>query len=321
MSKEIDDIFSNKMDDEIKKEIKKKRNKLNSKLIGKAILATLVILVVSNLVLGFASKKYIEYRFNNKTSEKSVEYMVSNPNEYIGKQSYIETGLFKYSSTYDIAKKVGSRTIYAGSDNEAGSLIKFGLVGLQSFFIDEDNPILDNNIENRRSNAFGLRKLCFMMPYVDYENVINDFNYLNEIDNNKYVEMVLSFDKEYTYDEVNTMLDSNLINFYWIDNNYEETKEYYTESKYYYDEDLVVGVKSHNYAGAFITDVDERLDIFKGAIGFLRESASSGMVDNIDENNIEISGVVVQGNPEDLKKFENNNMIKHGILGNVIDEI
>lgn len=63
-----------------------------------------------------------------------------------------------------------------------------------------------------------------------------------------------------------------------------------------------MGIKSHNYAGSFITDINERLDIFKGSVGFLRENGSSGRVANIDENNIKISGVVVHGTPEELKK-------------------
>lgn len=325
MSKDIDDLFSDKMSNEIESELKKKRGKLNTKLIVKAIVATLGILIVLNIALGFSSKKYIAYRFKKCTSDKSIEYLVSHPNEYIAKQSYIETGLFKSTSTYNIAKKVGPRTLYAGSENVSSGLIRYGLVAQESWYTSEATQTLDNNIENRGSDAFGLRGLRFMMPYVDYENIINDFHYLNEIKENQYAEMALSFDKEYSYDEVNKMLDSNLITFYWVDINQEETKEIYKESKYYYSGDSVVGVKSHDFAGKFITDTNERLYNFKGAVGFLKEKDKHGVAyninkNNIDENNIKISGVVIQGNPNELLKMQDNPMIKHAVLGNVVDK-
>lgn len=325
MNKDIDDLFSDKMSNEIERELKKKRGKLNTKLIVKAIVATLGILIILNIVLGFASKKYNYYRFNKCSSDKSIEYLVSHPNEYIGKQSYIETGLFKSTSTYDIAKKIGPRTVYAGSENMSSGLIKFGLVAMQSWAISEDDKIVSSNIENRRSDAFGLRNLSFMMPYVEYENTINDFHYLNEIKDNQYAEMALSFDKEYSYDEVNEMFDSNLITFYWVDINGEETKEIYKETKYYEDGDFVVGVKSHGFVGEFIKDTNERLYNFKGAVGFLKEKNKHGVAyninkNNIDENNIKISGVVIQGNPNELLKMQDNPMIKHAVLGNVVDK-
>lgn len=320
MSKDIDNLFSDKMNEEIKNEIKARRKKLDSKLITKAILMTLITLVASYLLLGFVSKKYIEYRFHKSLSEKSIEYSLMYPNEYIGKQSYVETGLFKYSSTYNITKKLGSRSLYAGSITESVSPINFGIQGQSFFIISEAIPKLDNSIDNRKSTPFGLRNLYFMMPYVDYENTINDFHYLNEIQDNKFVEMVLSFDKEYSYEEVNSLLDSNLITFYWIDNDYKGTKENYKESKYYHTGDSVIGVKSHNYAGDIIVDVNERMNIFIAALQHFKESKFNGLLGNIDENNIKISGVVVHGNPDELKKLQENKIIKHAILGTVADK-
>ena len=316
MSKEIDDIFSNKIGESIEKSIKDKRKKLNSKVIIKSIILTLVVVVILNILLGFISKKVIGMRFNERSSTKVLEYMITKPNEYIGQNSYIETGLFKYNSNYEIARKIGNTTVYAGSEHESRSVFNYGQIGYLGFPISEVIPTLDKNIENRRSDVFGLRELCFMMPYVDYENIINDFQYLDEIGEDKYVEMTLSFDKEYSYEEVNNLFDSNLIYFYWIDNDSDETKEHYKDSKFYHDDDTVLGIKSINYAGDYIEDVNERLNIFKGAATNLDGWYKS----NVDLDKPMISGIVVVGTASQLKELEGVNIIKHSILGNVVDK-
>lgn len=316
MSKEIDDIFSSKLGESIEKSIKNKRNKLNTKLVIKSIILTVVVVVILNITLGFISKRVIVMRFNERSSTKMLEYMITKPNEYIGQNSYIETGLFKYNSNYEIARKVGNKTVYAGSEHEAGSIFNYGQIGYRGVPISEAIPVLDSNIENRRSDVFGLRELCFMMPYVEYENIINDFQYLDEIGADKYVEMTLSFDKEYSYEEVNSLFDSNLIYFYWIDNESDETKEYYKMSKYYHKDDTALGIKSINYSGDFIKDTNERLDIFKGAVTNLGGWYKS----NIDLDKPMISGIVIVGTTSQLKEFEDVDIIKHSILGNIVDK-
>lgn len=144
MSKEIDDIFSDKIGEGIEKSIKDKRKKLNSKLIIKSIVLSLVAVVILNILLGVISKKVISMRFNERSSRKTVEYMITKPNEYIGQDSYIETGLFKYNSAYEIGRKVGNTTLYAGSEHESGSIIKSGQTDYLSVPISEPIPTLDN---------------------------------------------------------------------------------------------------------------------------------------------------------------------------------
>ena len=39
-----------------------------------------------------------------------------------------------------------------------------------------------------------------------------------------------------------------------------------------------------------------------------------------DENYTNISGIVIQGTADELKEIENNPMIKHAILGNIVDK-
>ncbi|WP_238916383.1 anti sigma factor C-terminal domain-containing protein [Clostridium sp. YIM B02555] len=340
MSKEIDDIFSDNMEDEIKNEVRKKRNKLNLKLIIIAIISTLAIVIGGSILLEFESDKYIETSYAKDKKMQELEYIVRYPNEYIGKESCREIGYFKYESTYDISKRIGGRVIFAGSSTDSSSgLGNKGFYNKESHII--SNIPLSQDINKRDSNAYGLRELHFFYPYVHYgkdiynyetdknkvtedelktgkENIINDFHFLNEIEDNKIVEMGLSFDKQYTYEEVNKMLDSNLITFYWVDNNSEEEKKHIIE--YVNPAFDVVGIKSMDMAGEYHDNVDERMLHFKDAINQLRNLGDTEYINNIDENNIKIIGAVVVGSSKELKAIQNNPMIKHAVLGTVVDK-
>lgn len=340
MSKDIDDIFSDKMEAEIKEEIKKKRSRLNLKLIIIAIISTVIIIIIGNTALEFASDKYIEKSYSKDMEIKQLEYRIMHPNEYIGKQSCREIGYFKYERTYDIGKRIGSKVLFAGSVTDS-----FSGIGKKRFYNKESYMIssipFSEDINKRYSNVYGLRKLRFLYPYVNYgknlydyetdenkvsedelnsdqENIFNDFGFLNEIEDNKIVEMALSFKEEYTYEEVNKMINSNLITFYWVDNNSEEDKKHDIEFRNFAFKE--VGIKSTDMAGEYHDDIDGRMLEFKDSINQLRNLGDTQYIDNIDENNIKLNGIVVVGSPKELKSLQNNPMIKHSIIGNVVDK-
>lgn len=122
----------------------------------------------------------------------------------------------------------------------------------------------------------------------------------------------------FTFEEVNKMLDSNLITFYWVDNNSEDEKEHAVELKN--PAFNVIGIKSTDGAGEFRVDVDSRMENFKTALKQLKEIGDTQYIENIDENNIKIAGAVVIGSPKELKGIQNNPIIKHAILGTVVDK-
>lgn len=160
-----------------------------------------------------------------------------------------------------------------------------------------------------------------MYPYVNYENTINDFTLLDELNDSETLEMCLSFDSEYDYNETNNLIDSNLITFYWVNDSNEENKEYEIENNTYKYQESVLGIKSIFYNGSSINDVDERLNKFKDSINYFKENHNPNVdADNIDLENIKISGIVVVGTPSKLKSLENNKIIKHAILGNVVNK-
>lgn len=334
MSKDIEDLFSDKMENQIKSEIKKKRNRLNLKLIVISVFSTLAIIILGTLALNFASDKYINYSYSKDTELQELEYTIMYPNEYIGKMSCRETGYFRFESTYEYGKRLGNKVVYAGSDNYLGGVSK-NEVSMKGWTVGR-YPINDN-IDKRYSSVYGLRNLHFLYPYVKYGNYIyefsseenkilindeeakvNDFYLLDQIEDNKIVEMALSFDKEYIYEDINKMIDNKLITFYWIDNNSEEEKQQVIESKI--PAFQVVGIKANSSSGEFEYGPNSIRENFKETVRKLKEIGHTQYVENINENNFKISGIVVVGSPEELKKIQDNPMIKHAVLGTIVDK-
>ncbi|SFD39361.1 anti sigma factor C-terminal domain-containing protein [Clostridium uliginosum] len=319
MDKNIDDIFSDKMENEIKNEIRVGRNKLNRKLIIKSIIITLLILLIGNIAIKTTSDKCISY-FSTKDREvQDLAYRVMNPNEYIGATRYRGTGYFSFESTYDISRKISAKNLYAGEINNYGGIGKNNICGGQS----EGKTIrINDDITQRSNTVYGLRKLYFAYPYVDYENLINDFHILNEIEDNKVLEMAISFDKEYSYEEVNNMIDKNLITFYWVDNKSDEQKENNKNSQFkeLVQEDMTIGIKSNNRYGEIMYDLNDRKMDFIDGIRKLQSTDYKDLVKNIDENNIKINGVVVVGAPSEINKLANTNFIKNAVMGSVVDK-
>jgi hypothetical protein len=334
MNKDINDIFSDEMENEIMSEIKKKRSKLNIKLIIAATFSTIIILVAGILIFNFASTKYIKTSFEKDSEKQELEYSIMYPNEYIGKYSCRETGYFKFESTFEYGKRLGSKVIYAGSESFLGGLSKNG-VSAKGWKLSKNSINVD--INKRYSNVYGLRKLHFLYPYVQYgkeiyefeaednktlekgdEEKINDFHYLNEMDDNKIVEMALSFDKDYIYEDVNKEIDEKLITFYWVDNNSAEEKQKAIETKV--PDFNAVGIKANDGSGELEEGPNNLREHFKEAVRKLKEIGDTKYVENIDENNFRISGVVVVGTPKELMSIQKNPMIKHAILGTVVDK-
>lgn len=312
MSNEIDNIFSDKTSEEITTDIKNRRKKLNSKLIIKSVAVTLGLLIVLYGTLSFGSKQYAKHSFNNLTTTMNQLYTISYPNTYISDYSYNETGLFKYSTSFPTGKKIGNNAIYAGTNIGSTSLLSWGAIA-NTYITNPSIDPLDKNIDNRYIDSYGLRELTFINPNTKYAENINDFHYLSEIDKTDYVEFAISFDKEYSYEEVNKLFNSNLVSFYWIDNT-EDTSNDHTSTNF------AIGVKSHTPNGKFISDTKERLSNFKNSVEYFESGESYGLVDNIDKNNFKISGIIVQGTPEELDDLENNSAIKHAVMGNVVNK-
>ncbi|MGN0144240.1 MAG: anti sigma factor C-terminal domain-containing protein [Clostridium sp.] len=319
MNNNIDDIFSDKLENEIKQRVKADRRNLNKKLLIKATIIALSTLFIIFITIECISNTYISF-FSTKDSQKEqLIYRVKNPNEYISSKSYIDTGYFQYRNTYNICKKIGGKAIFAGTINYNGGLFNDPIYGETS---GAHTLSINNDIFQRSNTSYGLRELYFAYPYVTYDEIINDFHVLDEISNDKIIEIALSFDKQFTFEDINNLIDKNLITFYWVDNISSENKENKQNSKFkqLVHEDSVVGIHSNNIYGEFMYDTNDRKNDFIDAVQKLKLTNDKDLVSNIDENDIKINGIVVVGTSDELKKLKDMDFIRYVVLGSVVDK-
>ncbi|PFK46048.1 hypothetical protein COJ23_23015, partial [Priestia megaterium] len=163
----------------------------------------------------------------------------------------------------------------------------------------------------------GQREMLFYVPKYKYKLYANDFDMIKDYPNDKYMEMAISFDKNYTLKEVQKMLPTSAHQtWYWIDN--------YAKSTDYRDEPesgrWLLGIsKPSPQLGAKLTTTK-----IKTEADFLNElkKTDPGEMKNLknrQENGLVI-GVVVTGAKEELLSLRNKPYVKAASLGAVVDK-
>lgn len=261
------------------------------------------------------------YVMSNKMAAKELYYDIYGANTYVGawNEQYKLIGSSAKAPKY---KLLYDRPVYLGEVS----------VGSQ------DLNITLGNSELAQYSYFGNRVMNFFHPALQYEKYANDLSLLNEVNDGKIIEMALSFDKAYTYDEVAAMLPENVtLQWSWVDayssdelngmkaSNSEHTSYPTTILKEY----EVAGFPSFNEAGEILNNpVDEflsNLDLAQSKGGSYKDDFThiyeTLKKDNasLTAENIEIIGVVVVGDKQQLTSLINQPYIKASSFGAIID--
>jgi len=178
---------------------------------------------------------------------------------------------------------------------------------------------------------------------------MNDLNLLDDIGNDKYMEMALSFNREYTLDEVEKIVPEGVkVTWYWVDDLNENEKEMsksrnaeqegLEETIYMPDrvrsEYTAYGIKLYYGSGEKIPDP---MKYFIHSVEFDREDRAihknfyknefdrlynnlAGDDDRLTPDDIKILGAVVTGDSESLKVLIGLPFIKASSLGVVTDK-
>lgn len=191
-----------------------------------------------------------------------------------------------------------------------------------------------------RYNNIGQELMMFYYPYVDYgDRYKNDLNLLEDIGNDKYMEIALSFDKEYSISEVNNIIPENInLTWYWIDtveNGHKNTQKQYTDKQKMEDgeiieveqypdicyEDYAYGIKTINEYGEKIGNPVENF------IKALEEGERTHIYDiiagedgKLTKDDIRVQGVVVTGDAQNLELLTSLPFIKAATIGVVTDK-
>ena len=351
MKKESDDTEKNveKIFDEFKN---KKLGRVIKKARWQTILRNLAISFFVFCVLFFMVSYFISsYASRHRTSTYNYTFAlnsISAPDKYLG-VSVQKINPYWSKNEYTTYKIIEEKVVYTGTMED-----EFFPLSLSNPLIAECcPPIMDYTFTHteieyfgcRRYNELGQRVMVFFYPFVKYDSGLhlNDLELLDDISNDKYIEMALSFNREYTIEEAEKILPENVtVTWYWVDDLSGYEKEFlkipraeqlemeqpiyipYVRSEY-----TSYGIKIYYNNGSMINDPEENFINFitEGRTGHGRGNEFDRLYDNIagdddklTKNDIKIWGVVVTGDSESLKVLIGLPFIKASSLGVVTDK-
>lgn len=335
-NEKIDDIFDMK---KMEKTIKKAKRRAS----WKTILITVAVLVIV-IIVGTIANRTITYRLESPIQLSARGFHeISAPNEFIGKLERYQ-GILGGENRYTTYKIIEGKVVYTGEE-------RYGF----GFFRDEnlnrigiESPILigrsfsEEDLQKQRYNELGQREMVFFYPFLQYKNYRQDLNLLDEIEEEKVMEVALSFDQGYSFEEVQAMIpDEVTLSWLWVDDFNEEKDSFQFED---IDENNeVIGydnlVRSEQTVYG-LSLLDENGDIkedpvlrFIGSIeagqkfkarwqGEFRRlfTTLSGEDEELTEEDLQYFGAVVTGNAETLSQVKDLPFIKASSIGVITDK-
>jgi hypothetical protein len=173
------------------------------------------------------------------------------------------------------------------------------------------------------------RRLDFYRPGVSYDFLPDEFEIMDELGDNKLIEVGLSFKEPLTLAELGEKIGYKNVVWLWVDTTSDsQKKQMHKELK----SDNLKILKGDNAYG-FSVEEDHPYDKKRGQgyieameqlgktsdfvskyVGSLKKNAVS------PEGEVLISGAVVTGTPDEIKRFKDNEIIRASTLGVTIDK-
>lgn len=280
----------------------------------RAILRTVFIsaLVVS-FVIGLFVKgnNYFIASKGDKITDRIIteNQVMMSPNTYTNTDT-ISIGVLKGTIKSEVFKVIEDKVIPWGAED-----ITYDLLGNLNASFSTSSTIVNDTTVYHIPN--GQREMLFYVPKYKYKLYANDFDMIKKYPNDKYMEMAISFNKNYTLKEVQKMLPTSTHQtWYWVDN-YAKYTGYRGEPE---NGRWLLGIsKPSPQLGAKITTTKVKTEA-----DFLNElkKTDPGEAKNLknrQENGL-IIGVVVTGTKEELLSLRNKPYVKAASVGAVVDK-
>ncbi|MFA5014731.1 MAG: anti sigma factor C-terminal domain-containing protein [Actinomycetota bacterium] len=340
--KDMDKIFDEFKSKKLGRVVKKARWWTILKIIGISFLVFCVFYFAISSFINSHISRAVNEAYNYRFAINNI----SAPNKYIGKHISV-LGTFSAKIDNTTYKLIQGKVVYTGLEN-------YSLTFDNGLISETSPPILDYSFDSsylmeylgyRRYNELGQRVMVFFYPFVSYDasECLNDLDLLDDIGNDKYMEMALSFDREYTVEEVRNILPENItITWYWIDDLSENDKkminiplEEQEEMEFPVpfppakSEYTAYGIKLYYNSGEEITDpmkwfiyyIEMGKDEYHKGNEFERiYNNITGDDGKLTEDDIKIFGAVVTGDSESLKALIGLPFIRASSLGVVTDK-
>lgn len=202
--------------------------------------------------------------------------------------------------------------------------------GSSSIQIESSESLAETNQFERFNDYTGDREMFFYHPKISYDNYQDSISQLNQLEKNTLVELAISFDNAYSFDEIKSKLPIDVqVDWWWVDTFTEDTINFLKQGQntiaanYPY----IYGFQSEQSKPKARRSSSDEVDTFIRNIELLRKSknfewetnqvyqALIGEKGTIDKSDVKMIGAVVTGTPEQLESLQGQAYIKGSIFG------
>ncbi|MEC0128987.1 anti sigma factor C-terminal domain-containing protein [Paenibacillus pabuli] len=322
-----------------------------SKMVRKAKRATTIRTVAISLLVSLIAffgvmlgNQYLtSWSYNRANNSEQIMNLISGPDEkQTGQVNY--SGFLNGTFQYYTAKVIEGVPI-PWADRKISykvfpfiNFVTFGGDTSQSVSLQDENMKKQGYEYTRSYNGLnGQREMLFYIPKVDYNGkILNDLPLLQEMDQDKLVEMAISFDKDYSLSEVKQMIPPGVTqSWYWVDTY--DNKAFYDPyidgngNKSYATPDVEDWVKGFGISHSDSSEVSEKTFLealeqgvqlkghyqyeFNRIYNYLKKDKAKP-----DESDIRILGAVVTGTAKELQVLNGQFYVRGITLGAVVDK-
>lgn len=333
--RELDIIFEELKGNKISKTVRKAKIFSTIRIMG----ISLITFIVLSIAIISISEKVSVIKWSEYIGKINHSYTIQGPNKFPGMfQSY--RGYFGGEVEHKTFKYIHGKRVYTGTYTFQYNLLGEKHPQWNGTLINNTNMTDEELNYLPRYNHIGQKLMVFYYPYVDYGNRYqNDLSLLEDIGNEKYMEIALSFDEEYSMDEVEGMIPENInLTWYWV--NSEEESHKSTQKRYIDEQDIgngeikeveqypdlcyedqAYGIKAINEYGEKIEKPEENfIKALKNGDVTSLYNIIAGSDGTLTKEDIKVQGVVVTGDTESLKLLEDLPFIKATSIGVITDK-
>ncbi|SFJ46888.1 anti sigma factor C-terminal domain-containing protein [Thermoflavimicrobium dichotomicum] len=311
-------------DDKLEKAVRKARQRSLFKTIFVSLLAAVAVF----LGVYIANDQIIAEKNLDALNSAELFEKISGPNVHVG-TSFGFTGIadgYVEMQTYKLLKGVPVAWENRRLDTD--------LFGDPSKYYQEYSSISTMNPHTKEVNLYHYQSLKkqieFYHPQIHYTKLKNELPLASNIDPHKYVEMSLSFDRDYSLEEVRQMLPSDVeLSWLWVDTY--EKKELHVKKDAPSDLNIAVyGFDAQERDGRkqdendFIRALEDNRNFKDGYTPYQKEAERiyhilSHGKSRVEKNDIRIIGAVVVGTPAQLQKLKGQKYVRGAVIGVTAD--
>lgn len=285
---EVDSFFENTLNN--KDLIKKAKRKGNFRITGISLLASLCLLALLLLL----KLQLTPYLMHKQIVEKDLYAELYGANTHLG----------LWTETY---KLLGSTAVAPKYKLLNDKLVPLHEVSLNSSEI--ETTVAGYSYD-------GNRVMNFFHPSVNYKTYANDLKNLSKVEDGKLIELGISFDRAYSYEDVVSMLPKDVkLQWNWVNIFYEDELK---DERASFEESEVFGFSTITKDGKTLKKPEQQF------MSTLNDASTKGgkhkkefkeLYTLLKNKNIGIVGVVIVGDKKQLATLENKTYVKASSFG------